>query len=93
MKGYGENFKQRVIDSFKKEPEIQSQFGGLNDIQIVVPKITFSDRLDIVRRPPDDLDMRVHVEHAGVRAFRLVTVVVLLVDADGLVGALAAEGT
>ncbi len=49
MKGYGENFKQRVIDSFKKEPEIQSQFGGLNDIQIVVPKITFSDRLDIVR--------------------------------------------
>lgn len=49
MKGYGENFKQRVIDSFKKEPEIQSQFGGLNDIQIIVPKITFSHRLDIVR--------------------------------------------
>ncbi len=49
MKGYGENFKQRVIDSFKKEPEIQAQFGGINDIQIVVPKITFSHRLDIVR--------------------------------------------
>jgi cyclase len=49
MKGYGENFKQRVIDSFKKEPEIQAQFGGLNDIHIVVPKITFSHRLDIVR--------------------------------------------
>ncbi len=49
MKGYGENFKQRVIDSFKKEPEIQAQFGGLNDIQIIVPKITFSHRLDIVR--------------------------------------------
>ncbi len=46
MKGYGDNFKQRVIDSFKKEPEIQAQF---TDIQIVVPKITFSHRLDIVR--------------------------------------------
>jgi cyclase len=49
MKGYGENFKQRVIDSFKKEPEIQAQFGALNDIQIIIPKITFSHRLDIVR--------------------------------------------
>jgi cyclase len=49
MKGYGDNFKQRVIDSFKKEPEIQAQFGGLHDIHIVVPKITFSHRLDIVR--------------------------------------------
>ncbi|MEJ5200479.1 MAG: MBL fold metallo-hydrolase [Anaerolineae bacterium] len=46
MKGYGDNFKQRVIDSFKKEPEIQAQ---LTDIQIIVPKITFSHRLDIVR--------------------------------------------
>ena len=46
MKGYGDNFKQRVIDSFKKEPEVQAQF---TDIQIVVPKITFSHRLDIVR--------------------------------------------
>ena len=46
MKGYGDNFKQRVIDSFKKEPEIQAQF---SDIQIIVPKITFSHRLDIVR--------------------------------------------
>lgn len=46
MKGYGDNFKQRVIDSFKKEPEIQAQFA---DIQIIVPKVTFSHRLDIVR--------------------------------------------
>ena len=46
MKGYGDNFKQRVIDSFKKEPEIQAQY---TDIQIVVPKITFAHRLDIVR--------------------------------------------
>lgn len=49
MKGYGDNFKQRVIDSFKKEPEIQAQFGRLSDIHIIVPKITFSHRLDIVR--------------------------------------------
>lgn len=46
MKGYGDNFKQRVIDSFKKEPEVQAQ---LTDIQIIIPKITFSHRLDIVR--------------------------------------------
>ncbi len=46
MKGYGDNFKQRVIDSFKKEPEIQAQF---TNIEIVVPKVTFSHRLDIVR--------------------------------------------
>lgn len=46
MKGYGDNFKQRVIDSFKKEPEIQAQF---TNIQIIVPKVTFSHRLDIVR--------------------------------------------
>jgi cyclase len=46
MKGYGDNFKQRVVDSFKKEPEVQAQ---LTDIQVIVPKITFSHRLDIVR--------------------------------------------
>ena len=46
MKGYSDNFKQRVIDSFKREPEVQAQF---TDIQIIVPRITFSHRLDIVR--------------------------------------------
>ncbi|PKO60753.1 MAG: hypothetical protein CVU23_13115, partial [Betaproteobacteria bacterium HGW-Betaproteobacteria-17] len=46
MKGYSDNFKQRVIDSFKKEPEIQAQF---TDIEIIVPDVTFSHRLDIVR--------------------------------------------
>ncbi len=46
MKGYGDNFKQRVIDSFKKEPEIQAQF---KEIEIIVPKITFAHRLDVVR--------------------------------------------
>jgi cyclase len=46
MRGYSDNFKQRVIDSFKKEPEVQAQF---TDIQIIVPKITYSHRLDIIR--------------------------------------------
>jgi len=46
MKGYGDNFKQRVVDSFKKEPEVQAQ---LTDIQVIIPKVTFSHRLDIVR--------------------------------------------
>jgi cyclase len=50
MKGYGDNFKQRVVDSFKKEPEVQAQ---LTDIQVIVPKITFSHRLDIVRGSRD----------------------------------------
>ncbi|HID33548.1 MAG TPA: MBL fold metallo-hydrolase [Anaerolineae bacterium] len=46
MRNYGENFKQRVRDSFKKFPEIRAQF---SDLRIVVPKITFQDRLTIVR--------------------------------------------
>jgi cyclase len=46
MRGYGENFKQRVIDSFKKEPDVQAQF---TDIQIIIPRITYSHRLDIIR--------------------------------------------
>ncbi len=46
MRGYGDNFKQRVIDSFRKEPEVQAQF---TDIQIIIPKITYSHRLDIIR--------------------------------------------
>jgi len=46
MRNYGENFKQRVRDSFKKFPEIRAQF---DDLRIVVPKITFQDRLTLVR--------------------------------------------
>ncbi len=46
MRNYGENFKQRVRDSFKKFPEIRAQFDVL---RIVVPRITFQDRLTIVR--------------------------------------------
>ena len=46
MRNYGENFKQRVRDSFKKFPEIRAQF---DDLRIVVPKITFQDRLTLIR--------------------------------------------
>jgi cyclase len=41
MSGYTENFKERVRNSFKREPEIQAQ---LNNIVIVPPHITFTQR-------------------------------------------------
>ena len=41
MSGYTENFKERVRNSFKREPEIQSQ---LNNIIIVPPDLTFTQR-------------------------------------------------
>lgn len=41
MSGYTENFKERVRNSFKREPEIQAQ---LNNIIIVPPHITFTQR-------------------------------------------------
>jgi len=41
MSGYTENFKERVRNSFKREPEIQAQ---LNNIIIVPPHITFTNR-------------------------------------------------
>lgn len=44
MRGYGANFIQRVIDSFKREPHIQAEFTNL---KIVRPTITFDHRLDI----------------------------------------------
>lgn len=40
MSGYTENFKERVRNSFKREPEIQSQ---LNNIIIIPPHITFTN--------------------------------------------------
>lgn len=46
MRGYGANFIQRVVDSFKREPEVQAQ---LTNIEIVRPTITFDTRLDIER--------------------------------------------
>ncbi len=41
MSGYTENFKERVRNSFKREPEIQAQ---LNNIEIIPPHITFTNR-------------------------------------------------
>ncbi len=46
MRGYGDNFKQRVIDSFKREPELQAQF-SVSTMRIVRPQITFSKRLTL----------------------------------------------
>lgn len=48
MRGYGDNFKQRVIDSFKREPELQEQF-SLPTMRIIRPQITFSRRLTLRR--------------------------------------------
>lgn len=41
MSGYTDNFKERVYNSFKREPEIQEQ---LTNIKIVLPDVTFTDR-------------------------------------------------
>ncbi|MEA3335916.1 MAG: MBL fold metallo-hydrolase [Chloroflexota bacterium] len=49
MRGYGANFCQRVIDSFKREPKIQAEFTNLT---IVRPTITFDNRLDIEHGGP-----------------------------------------
>jgi cyclase len=45
MAGYTENFKERVRNSFKREPEIQQQ---LNNIIIVPPHITFTNRATLL---------------------------------------------
>lgn len=52
MRNYSENFKQRVRDSFKRKPEIRSQF---DDLRIVVPKVTFVDNMTLVRGGPGRL--------------------------------------
>ena len=44
MRGYGTNFCQRVVDSFKREPRIQAELANL---EIVRPTITFDSRLDL----------------------------------------------
>ncbi len=41
MSGYTENFKERVRNSFKREPDIQEQ---LDNIIIVPPDVTFTQR-------------------------------------------------
>ena len=45
MSGYTENFKERVRNSFKREPEIQAQ---LNNIEIIPPHITFTNRATLL---------------------------------------------
>ena len=45
MSGYTENFKERVRNSFKREPEIQGQ---LNNIIIIPPHITFTSRATLL---------------------------------------------
>jgi len=57
MRNYGDNFKQRVRDSFKRKPDIRSQF---DDLQIVVPTITFEDRMTLVRG-----DKVIRIIHVG----------------------------
>jgi len=45
MSGYTENFKDRVRNSFKREPEIQAQ---LNNIVIIPPHLTFTSRAQLI---------------------------------------------
>ncbi len=45
MSGYTENFKERVYNSFKREPEIQQQ---LTNIEIILPDVTFTDRVRLL---------------------------------------------
>jgi cyclase len=45
MSGYTDNFKERVRNSFKREPEIQSQ---LNNIEIIPPHVTFTSRAKLL---------------------------------------------
>jgi cyclase len=45
MSGYTDNFKERVRNSFKREPEIQAQ---LNNIEIIPPHVTFTNRAKLL---------------------------------------------
>ena len=45
MSGYTDNFKERVRNSFKREPEIQSQ---LTNIEIIPPHVTFTNRAKLL---------------------------------------------
>jgi cyclase len=45
MSGYTENFKERVRNSFKREPEIQEQLGN---IIIIPPDVTFTQRAQLL---------------------------------------------
>ena len=45
MSGYTDNFKERVRNSFKREPEIQAQ---LSNIEIIPPHVTFTSRAKLL---------------------------------------------
>lgn len=45
MAGYTENFKERVYNSFKREPDIQQQ---LTNIEIVPPHVTFTESIKLL---------------------------------------------
>ena len=45
MSGYTDNFKERVRNSYKREPEIQAQ---LNNIEIIPPHVTFTNRAKLL---------------------------------------------
>jgi len=45
MSGYTENFKERVFNSFKREPDIQKQ---MTDIEIIPPHLTFTERTKLL---------------------------------------------
>lgn len=63
MRNYGENFIQRVRDSFKRRPEIRAQF---DELRIVVPSITFVDNLTLVRPMPEGKgDKIIRIIHVG----------------------------
>ena len=57
MRNYGDNFKQRVRDGFKRKPDIRAQF---DDLEIIVPTITFHDTLTVARG-----DRVVRIIHVG----------------------------
>ena len=45
MSGYTENFKDRVRNSFKREPDIQQQ---LDNIVIIPPDVTFTKSAKLI---------------------------------------------
>ena len=45
MSGYTENFKERVFNSFKREPDIQKQ---MTEIAIIPPHLTFTERAKLL---------------------------------------------
>lgn len=44
MRSYGDSFRQRLVDSFRDEPEIAAQFKGL---RITLPRITLTQRMNL----------------------------------------------